>query len=99
VVELSESLLTHPVVEGVAGFFAIVFALLAPIAAGAAVVGLVLVPLTMIEAFFIGVGTTVVGVALFNRILYGTLVYEWIAGFIAWAEARNLTVSTGGEQL
>ncbi|MFW5956336.1 MAG: hypothetical protein ACOCQY_02920 [Halorhabdus sp.] len=93
-----ESLLDHPVAEGLAGFFAIMFALAGPLLGGYLVVKFGFVPQPLASYLF-GASMVTVGVILFNRVLHATIVRDWIARFMQWTAARNLPSYHWGDGL
>ena len=89
----------HPAAEGAAGCILLVAAFLAP------VVGLFFLAERVIlyagagdpwaTAYAFGVLGTFTGVWLFNKVLYGTVVYEWVASFVEWAQMTGLAFGDG----
>ena len=91
-----QQLLYHPIAAGMAAAFALVCTLLIPVGAGYIGAEYTALVVTPSAGYLLGVVATVFGVWLFNKVLYGTLVYDWIAEFIAWCAKYDL-YTPGGE--
>jgi len=79
-----------------AGAFALVCTLLVPVGLGYVVAEFTSLVVTPAGGYGAGVVATLFGIWAFNKVLYGTLVYDWIAEFLVWAQKYNLPVP-GGE--
>ncbi len=86
----------HPAAEGLAGCFALLVALVGPMVAGAGLAAVASAGFGLTYA--LGVVGALVGVAAFNRVLWQTVVYEWVARFVQWAAGYNLGSFSGGER-
>lgn len=87
--DLYVRLSTHPVAEGAAALVALVGALAAPIVGGYALT--VAVDPAPVGAYGLGGIAALTGVWAFNRVLYRTRVYDWVARLFVWTGVRGIT--------
>jgi uncharacterized membrane protein YeaQ/YmgE (transglycosylase-associated protein family) len=90
----------HPVAQGAAALLALLAALLAPVVGGWLIAEhLILMlgtPDTWLTAYACGVVGAFTGVWLFNRVLYGTRVYDWLTAFVRLCRRTGVAFE-GGE--
>jgi len=87
----------HPATEGLAGCVALLAAFLAPIVAGLVVVETALGVGTT-GAYALGAVGAFGGVWAFNRVLWHTIVHDWIANFREFIELTDIGSMGGGER-
>lgn len=79
----------HPAAEGMAAMVALLVALVAPVVGGWLAAQWYLTTVGAGDAWLVaylwGVGGALTGIALFNRVLHQTVVFEWFASFMQWA--------------
>lgn len=92
----------HPATEGLAGCLVLIAAVLAPIVGGYLLAEYVILTSGTTDAWLyaygFGVAGALGGVWLFNRVLWGTIVREWIASFVDWSRRYGIMNVDMGEQ-